>query len=84
MRAIFSTILKPTFPACVAMAQEFQEPASLSVVSTAPIPPNPWCPDLTENEAVGAAIFLFHPEFSKKQMVYTQFAVLFGTEIQSL
>ena len=25
-----------------------------------------------------------HPEFSKKQMVYTQFAVLFGTEIQSL
>ena len=33
-----STILKPTFQACVAMAQEFQEPASLFFFSTEPIP----------------------------------------------
>jgi len=32
-----STILKPTFPACVAMAQKFQDPASLSFISTEPI-----------------------------------------------
>jgi len=51
----FSTIVKPTFPAGVAMAQGFQEAVSLSVVSTEPIPPNPW-----ENEAVGAAIWQNH------------------------
>ena len=37
LRTYVSTILKPTFPACVAMAQEFQDPASLSFISTEPI-----------------------------------------------
>ena len=37
LRTYVSTILKPTFPACVAMAQKFQDPASLSFISTEPI-----------------------------------------------
>ena len=37
LRTYVSTILKPTFPACVAMAQKFQDPASLSFFSTEPI-----------------------------------------------
>ena len=63
-----STILKPTFQACAAMAQEFQEPASLFCFHGTNSP-NPWCPDLSKNEAVGAAIgqniafFLFYRSF---------------------
>ena len=58
LRTYVSTILKPTFPACVAMAQEFQDPASLSFISTDS--PNPWRPNWKENEAVRAAIWQNH------------------------
>ena len=85
-----STILKPTFQACVAMAQEFQEPSSLFFFHGTNSP-NPWCPDLSKNEAVGAAIgqnhlshfycfiavFVFHRVFSN-QNGPSRFFLAFG------
>ena len=87
----FGTILKPTFPACVAMDQEFQEPASLSFVSTEPIPrihgartyqrTRPWVPQFGKiiyRIFCVLSHFLFSIAFFETKMVHRVFSLHLG------